>query len=57
MANSVKKLGSQAFEKCYSLKNLSISKGLKTIPYRCFDNCVSLERVVIPSNITKIEKE
>ena len=35
--DSVEKIGSRAFDNCKSLESVTLPKGLKTIPYACFD--------------------
>ena len=38
-------LGKYAFCRCLSLKNITLSEGIKTIGDRAFENCINLERV------------
>ena len=46
--------GNDAFEYCYSLKDVTISGTNTAIPYGTFYACTNLENVAIPNGITQI---
>jgi len=47
-------IGESAFEKCNSLKKVTISEGVKILEEDAFFCCESLETVILPSTITNI---
>lgn len=53
--HSVKDIGPQAFECCFSLKQIYLSQSLEEIKHHTFCNCDKLEGIIIPDNITIIE--
>ena len=44
--DSVEKIDNLAFYRCKSLESVTLPKGLKTIPYSCFDECISLQELL-----------
>lgn len=50
--NSVKKIEFRAFDKCYSLKNITLPEGLEEI--NGFADCWALQSMEIPATVTKI---
>ncbi len=54
MPDAVTSLGEYAFEGCKQLRKVHLSRGLTTIPARCFSDCQVLEEVNIPMRITRI---
>lgn len=47
---------SQSFALCESLESVTIGKGIKVIPFRCFDGCTSLKSVTLPEGLEVIER-
>lgn len=54
LPNSLKSLGDSAF-KSTAIEQITIPDGLESIPTNAFNGCKSLKKVVINSNITKID--
>lgn len=54
--DSVTALGVRVFNKCISLKNVTVGTGLTAIGEYMFYNCASLESVVISDGVTDIGK-
>jgi hypothetical protein len=52
--SSVEVIGRNAFIHCEKLAELELCVGLKQIEQKAFHNCVSLERIVIPSSVKEI---
>ena len=52
--NSVKSIGSSAFENCTSLASVTIPNSVKSIGSSAFENCTSLASVTIPNSVTSI---
>ena len=52
--DNVTELPDYAFENYNSLKKLSLSSGLTTVPYASFAHCTSLEEIIIPDSVTNI---
>lgn len=48
-------IGSNAFENCVNLTEVSLPEGLKNLYYGIFKNCSTLETVVIPEGVEVIE--
>ena len=55
LPNTVKKIGSGAFNYCAGLKSIVLPDGLETIEDRAFMLCENLETINIPNTITEIE--
>ena len=55
LPNTVKKIGSEAFNYCAGLKSIVLPDGLETIEDRAFMLCENLETINIPNTITEIE--
>lgn len=52
LPDTVEEIGTDAFSQCAGLKNIGLSKGLKSLPSRCFAYS-GIEEVTIPGNIRK----
>ena len=50
----VTEIGIEAFERCSSLKNITLPEGLKKIWDYAFEDCTSLESIIIPESVTEI---
>lgn len=48
-------LDKNAFDSCVSLKNVTLSEGLKTIGSKAFVNCTSLTKIIIPSTVSEMD--
>ena len=55
--NSVKSVGTDAFEECTSLIDLNIGKGVEKIGKRGFKNCSSIVNLKIPGNIVSVGQD
>ncbi len=53
--DSVKVLGSSAFNYCVYLEKLTLSSNIKTIPNSCFAFCTRLDTVTVPEGVEVIE--
>lgn len=53
-ANADTELSSDAFSGCTALKQIELPTNLQEIPKRAFNDCVSLEVIVIPAGVSKI---
>ena len=53
MADTVLSLPS-SFRNCISLKEISFSAGLISIPDGCFEGCIELQQIFIPKNIISV---
>lgn len=51
----VTEIGDQAFENCYTLKEIELPSTLQTIRYMAFGHCGSLIRISMPESVTTIE--
>lgn len=49
--------GCENFAGCTSLKEITIPSSLKQIPYYCFADCTSLERVIIEEGVEYVGRE
>ena len=54
LPDTVTSIGYAAFRNCGALREVSLSKRLKTLGSSSFDNCVSLTSIEIPKSLTKI---
>ena len=52
--NSVKRLGTSAFENCVGLTNVTLSNSMEKINTAAFKNCTGLKTMVIPNGVTEI---
>ncbi|MCM1194472.1 MAG: leucine-rich repeat protein [Firmicutes bacterium] len=52
--DSVTSIGVNAFDRCSSLKNVTLSANLTSIPDYAFNECTALENIRIPSGVTSI---
>ena len=52
--DSVTKMGYWAFSGCSGLKQIKLSKNLKSVTMDCFSECSALENIVIPEGITQL---
>ena len=50
--SKLSKIEKYAFKDCGALKTVSLPKGLKTIGYKAFGLCTSLEKFTIPGSVT-----
>lgn len=55
MPDTVTELGADVFSGCSNLKNVKISKNIKTISSYAFYWCNSLESIIIPEGVTSIK--
>ena len=53
--DSVKTIGSNAFEGCTGLTGVTIPYGVKTIGNSAFSGCIGLKSITIPNSVTEIE--
>lgn len=51
---SVERIGSESFNQCIRLSEVSLSEGLKSIDKEAFTNCDRLKRIEIPASVTDI---
>ncbi|MBR2621935.1 MAG: leucine-rich repeat domain-containing protein [Clostridia bacterium] len=49
------KIGSQAFEGCEKLVQITLPDNITTIGYAAFSRCISLKKIKIPTSVTMIE--
>lgn len=54
MPNTVKNLGTHAFEDCKKLKEVTLSSSLTLIPMAAFRGCDALQELQVPASVTKI---
>lgn len=54
MPNTVKSLGTHAFEDCRKLKEVTLSSSLTLIPMAAFRGCDALQELQVPASVTKI---
>lgn len=54
MPNTVKNLGTQAFEDCKKLKEVTLSSSITLIPMAAFRGCDALQELQVPASVTKI---
>lgn len=54
MPNTVKSLGTHAFEDCRKLKEVTLSSSLSLIPMAAFRGCDALQELQVPASVTKI---
>ena len=47
--------GNGCFEDCTSLRKVTLSDELATLPFQCFQNCTALKDINLPSALTRIE--
>ena len=52
---SVKKIGSNAFNRCINLASVSLAEGVESIGEKAFMYCTSLETVVVPDSVKTIQ--
>lgn len=55
MPSTVSKMNANAFANCTELKEITLSPSLTVIPSFCFLSCTSLNEIVIPDGVQKIE--
>ena len=55
--NSVRSIGSCAFEYCQGLTSINIPQSVTNIGYGAFTMCTSLESITIPNSVTSIEEQ
>jgi len=53
--NSVKEIGSEAFDSCSNLHRIILSENLEKISFRTFGNCIGLSKITIPNSVKEIE--
>lgn len=54
LPNSIKKIGSQAFDGCTGLKEINISESVTEIGNNAFLKCSSLKEIVIPQSVIEL---
>ena len=54
MPNTVKSLGTHAFEDCKKLKEVTLSSSLTLIPMAAFRGCDALQELQVPASVTRI---
>ena len=54
MPNTVKSLGTHAFDDCKKLKEVTLSSSLTLIPMAAFRGCDALQELQVPASVTKI---
>lgn len=54
MPNTVKNLGTHAFEDCKKLKEVTLSSSLTLIPMAAFRGCDALQELQVPASVTQI---
>ena len=54
IGKGVKRIGTYAFNNCYSLSSIVIPQGVTSIENNVFYNCYSLASIVIPQGVTSI---
>lgn len=54
MPNTVKNLGTHAFEDCKKLKEVTLSSSLTLIPMAAFRGCDALQELQVPASVTNI---
>lgn len=54
--DSVKEISECAFSACKKLKSVTIGRGIKSIPKKCFDSDRALNHVIIPKNVNTIHE-
>lgn len=54
MPNTVKSLGTHAFEDCKKLKEVTLSSSLTLIPMAAFRGCDALQELQVPASVTQI---
>lgn len=52
--DGVTRIGAGAFERCYSLADVSIPNSVTSIGSYAFDDCTSLKKINIPNSVTSI---
>ena len=52
--DSITRMGYWAFSGCSNLKQVKLSKNLKSINMDCFSECSSLESIVVPEGVTQL---
>ena len=57
LPDSIIAIGDEAFKDCKRLKSITISKGVKKLPYAVFSGCTELAEVKILGKLSKIEKD
>jgi len=53
---TITQLGEGAFERCSTLTEIKLGKGIEIIPFTAFSDCVSIEHMDIPDGVTKIDE-
>lgn len=53
--DTVTSIGSYTFGSCGSLRSVTLSKNLTSIPMGCFNACYCLEKIVIPEKVASVE--
>ncbi len=51
---TVTELGKVAFGNCEYLSDVNLPSEIKSIPYRCFNGCRSLQNIMFPDGVTEI---
>lgn len=48
-------LGSEAFENCTALAEVSLQEGITSIPYKAFGGCTALTSITLPATVASVE--
>ena len=56
LPNTLKKIGTSAFEQCSLLERIEIPEGVELIDEWCFFECINLQKVTLPSTLKEIGK-
>lgn len=54
LPDSLESIGREAFRRCSNLKSAAFGTGVTEMPKYIFENCVNLEKVILPPNLEKI---
>lgn len=57
LPDTIKSIGTEAFENCKKLKKINLPKGLETISPRAFYGCKILDDIIIPASLSHISNE
>ena len=52
LPDTVEEIHSKAFFGCINLTKLKLSKSLKTVKKKAFDNCKNLQTIIVPQTIS-----
>ena len=55
--STLKSVGKEAFNHCYSLKEVTIPEGVEELGAWAFNHCSSLEKIHLPASLIKLDKK